>query len=194
EGWGGTRGFRATVRRGGAPSRTVKGELLARFEPAGQVAETRYWPGLTVKVQVAESAPVPAVLYRESPWKPPRVLVGQAPATAAQPASPSSTICAVGDSRSTRIASAPTMPLAASDRRTTNVVPVSVKLPTSSQFAPLAAKSLGATRWFSATVPRGVAPSRTVKGELLARFEPAGQVAETRYWPGLTVKVQVAES
>src|SRR5262249_58275912 len=142
EGWGGTRGFRATVRRGGAPSRTVKGELLARFEPAGQVAETRYWPVLTVKVQVAESAPVPAVLYRESPWKPPRVLVGQAPATAAQQRTRAATGCTVGDSRSTRIATEPTMPLAASDRRTTNVVPVSVEVPTSSQLAPLAARSL----------------------------------------------------
>ena len=37
-------------------------ELLARFAAAGQVAETRYWPGLTLKVQVAASLPVPAVL------------------------------------------------------------------------------------------------------------------------------------
>ena len=68
-------------------------------------------------------------------------------------------------------------------------------VPRNSQEAPKAVASLGAISWLINVVPRTVEPSRTVKGELVAQTRRgSAQVAETRYWPGVTAKVQVAMS
>src|SRR5262249_33190702 len=84
----------------------------------------------------------------------------------------------------TRTASAITLPLARSDSCTASVWPRTWKVPRSCQLAPASLRPAGAACWLTATVPRGVLPSSTVYGALVARLDQAVQVTATRYWPG----------